>query len=800
MLTENELEYACKVKYRLPSAGCDYVRACFVGDGSRQVGTHAKGNVVSWIPSPNPNEVTFASESYGPERALRTILQYSPDVSWYGDQPEPIDIVATIRGGHKRRSSYTADAIAITPQGIIVYEAKTSSKIDELVSTKPDDWQRIENGNVVYLPARKAFARFGLMHEVFVYKPEDAFYIANLNQLLWIRECEGIASIAPNAINRALEKNFTPTIAELKKQLSLSSYAPIYKAIDEGHLVVDLRNQLITEVNSCLTSTTVAMLEHGMELRNSQLIYRNGLIESKNLSLVPSLKAAEEALQRLEAINSGISDRNVRRWKERVRRGEKLGLSAFQSLISLHHLCGKRSSNINIKVERTLTSYLLETHIHHQGISYYRSFIDYTRIAREVHPELEPVCRKTFMRRLSKIPPDVIGYARGGKRMGNAMALPTDPEERNIRAQTAWEVAAIDHYCVDLFLILYVKNEKVIVERPWLTLMIDICTGKVLAFSISFKKPSRHAVAKVIRACVRNHGRLPREIILDRGAEFKSVYLASLLAHYSVTLSLRPASDPRYGGQVEGFFGEFKKLWLCQREGNLANFKEARSVDGSKAPRKSAVLFPADFHRELKMYCNWRENACRGIGGFSCEAHFAESEVEFPHIPRPVQYDSDFVIVTCIEAKKFTVDMQRGININGIWYSSPAMKLLLGRPKKNEVRMDPENPNLIFVRIGDEWKPFYSSDIKTYSAKSPEHQLAEGMIKHEAYTLKRKIRFEDDVELAQLVNEMNLVRAQSDATPILEAEITEPFGGQSGMFANLKNASVRPVKIQAWGA
>ena len=233
MLTENELEYVCKVKYRLPSAGCDYVHACFVGDGSRQIGTHAKGNVVSWIPSPNPNEVTFAAESYGPERALRTILQYSPDVSWYGDQPEPIDIVATIKGGHKRRGSYTADAIAITPQGIIVYEAKTSSKIEELVSTKPDDWQRLENGDVVYLPAREAFARFGLRHEVFVYKPEDGFYVANLNQLLWIRECEGIASIAPNVIDRALEKNFTPTIAELKNELSLFSYAPIYKAIDE---------------------------------------------------------------------------------------------------------------------------------------------------------------------------------------------------------------------------------------------------------------------------------------------------------------------------------------------------------------------------------------------------------------------------------------------------------------------------------------------------------------------------------------------------------------------------------------
>lgn len=800
MLTENELEYACKVKYKLSLAGCDYVRACFIGDGSRHIGTHTRGNVVSWVPSPELNGVTFAAESRGPERALRTLLQYYPEVSWYGDQPEPVDIVRTIKGGHKRRGSYTADSIAVTSQDIIVYEAKTASKIEELVSANPDDWQRLENGGVVHLPAKEAFARLGLRHEVFVYKPEDRFYIANLNQLLWVRECDDVTCPSVESIDQALEKNFTPTLAEFKSQLGLASYAPLFKAIDHGHFVVDLRNQLITEGGSCLASKTIAMLEHGKELRESQLIYRDNLVEAKDLALVPSLKAAEDALQRLDAIKSGESNRNIRRWKERIRKGERQGLSAFQSLISLHHRCGKRSSNLNIKVERFLLDYLMKTHIHRQGISEYRGYIDYAMLARDYHPEFKPVCPKTFNRRLSKIPPEVIGYARGGKRLGNALAMPTDPEERHIRAQTAWEVAAIDHYCVDLFLIVYVKKEKIIVERPWLTLMIDICTGKVLAFSISFKKPSRHAVAKVIRACVRNHGQLPREIILDRGAEFKSVYLASLLAHYSVILSLRPASDSRYGGQVEGFFGEFLKLWLCQREGNLANYKEARSVDGSKAPRKSAILFPADFHRELKLFCNWRENACRGSGGYSCEAKLSESEADFPYVARPIKYDAEFVIVTCVEVKAFTVNMQRGINISGIWYSSPAMQLLLGRPKKNEVRMDPENPNLIFVRVCNEWKPFYSSEINTYSAKSPEHQLAEGMIKYEAHNLKRQIRFEDDIDLARYVHEMNRIRAENDATPLLEVELDESLDEQSGMFNKLKNAAVRPVEAKAWGA
>jgi putative transposase len=637
------------------------------------------------------------------------------------------------------------------------------------------------------------------VHEVFIYKPEDRFYIANLNHILWLREQPDICAPERSEINRVLKQQFTLTLSELKRRLNLSSQAGLVKAIDEGNVVVDLKGQLIADPDSCLASTSLALLEHGNELRQSQLVYHDKLVEPKDIAQVPSLKAAEEALSRLNAINEGQSDRNARRWKARIERGSAEGLSAFQSLIPMFHRSGKRNGNLNAKVLNYLDEYLLNTHIHNRGISDYRGHIDYTLLARAVHPEFEPVCRKTFVRRLAQIPPDVSGYARGGKRMGNAMALPSDPEERHLKAQTAWERAAIDHYCVDLYLVVYTKKDKMVVERPWLTLMVDLCTGKVLAFSVSFKKPSRHAVAKVLRACVRNHNCVPREIIFDRGAEFKSVYLASLFAHYSVILSLRPASDPRYGGEVEGFFGEFKKLWLCQRDGKIANYKEARAVDGSKAPRKAAVLFPADFHRELKQFCVWRENACRGAGSQSSEALFEQSSADYPYVARPISYDAEFIAATCIESRNYTLDMQRGINVAGIWYSSPAMQLLIGKPRKNEVRLDPENPNLIFVRVGDQWEPFYSSEINTYSAKSAEHQLADGMIKHEATNLKRKIRFEDDVDLARYVREMNQFREANETAPLLEIELAETNEGPTVDFSSLRSAHVRPVNIRAWG-
>ncbi|WP_168204115.1 integrase catalytic domain-containing protein [Aliikangiella coralliicola] len=765
------------------------------------MGTHARGNVVSWVPSPKLNNKTFATESRGAEWALNTLMQFDSKVLWYGDQPEPVDIVRSYKNGRKRRASYTPDGVSFTSLGPIVYEAKTLSDVEKLLVKYPSDWKRLESNAVVYIPAKEAFMRLGLTHKVYIYKPEDYIYITNLDHILWARASLEFCSPESSEINKAFEMQFVLTLAVLQNQLKLSNQTPLIRAIDEGHIVVDLKDQLITDSENCLASTTHALLEHGKELRRSQLVYRKDLVNSKNLSLVPSLKGAEGALVRLEALNKGLSNRSTRRWKARIKAGEQLGLSPFQSLISNYHRCGNRKKNLNYKVQNFLNNYLLNSFIHRQGISEYRGFVDYQSLARDAHPEFSPVSHKTFTRHLSKIPPEVIAYAKGGNRMGNQMALPTDPEHRHLKAQTAWERAAIDHYCVDLYLVVYAKKDKIVAERPWLTLMVDLYTGKVLAFSISFKKPSRHSVAKVLRSCVRNHGSLPREIIFDRGAEFKSVYLASLLAHYSVILSLRPAGNPRYGGEVEGFFGEFKKLWLCQRSGNLANYKEARAVDGKKTPKKAAVLFPADFHRELKLFCAWRENACRGTGGHSAEILFEQSCKDYPYVSRTISYDAEFIIVTCVEAKKYTVDMQRGINVLGTWYSSPAMQLLLSKPRKNEVRLDPENPNLIFVKVCDQWEPFYSSEINAYSAKSPEHQLAEGMIKHEAANLKKKIRFEDDIDLARLVHEMDRVREEQEAPPILEFEMTESITEeQVEVFSKLKNTTVRPLNIRAWEA
>lgn len=68
-----------------------------------------------------------------------------------------------------------------------------------------------------------------------------------------------------------------------------------------------------------------------------------------------------------------------------------------------------------------LKEYLTEEHGKIQGISIYRSYIIYRESAPSVHGSFDPVSEKTFRSRLKQLPPEIVAYAQGGKRLANSV-------------------------------------------------------------------------------------------------------------------------------------------------------------------------------------------------------------------------------------------------------------------------------------------------------------------------------------------------------------------------------------------
>ena len=796
MLSEIEFERYVSYENKLSDKAISYIKMVRESEPSRRVGIHTKSNLCSWIFS-EKIERTVSIESRSAERAFFLLCEYDESVIEIWEQPEPVLIQKTYKNGSKRNSSYTPDFLILTNEGPQVIEVKTSDEIEEKLNKYKKDWVRNDEGIVEYLPAKDVFNAMGIDFNVFEYKDDFRYLVSNAAILMRSRRSDPVSDEYIEKVKKAMEEKIVWTLEDLKTRLSSDSYGPLVKLIDMQVLCIDLKESLITIPDGCLVSISQKYLEAAKDNFNLEKIYKREVLDPLSDADIPSIADAANVLEKMDKIKKGEKGRSIRRWKQLIKEGKKLGLNQFQSLIPKSNNSGNRKPKINREVSDFVDSYLKNEHAESQGISLYRSYIRYKELAKKHHTFYDPVSRQTFMARLKKIPPENIAKKRGGKRAENAALAATNPIKRNNKASYSWEVASIDHYEADIYLVLYSDDKKAYVQRPYVTAMIDLYSGVILALAISFLPPSRRSIAKVMRDCVRKHGKLPVEIIVDRGSDFKSTYFESLLAHYSISYTLRPTSHPRYGSEIEGFFGEFKREWLCQRAGNIADFKEARAVDGKKSPSKSAILDIEDSYREINEFNEWRDNKCRGSERYSAREKFERSQKDFSFIANKVEYDTEFQLVTAVEHKKYKINPQRGIHVRDLWYSTPAFKNIQGRMKSVQVRIDPENPYVVYALVNSKWEFCYHSDINLYGAKSQEKQIAEGLIKYEAATLRTKIKEQEDLDLSVLRTEMDLIlekknKSKSDENKLdLTIEIDSP--------KNKRDINIRPIDFKEWG-
>ncbi|KAA0691793.1 hypothetical protein DT594_16265 [Halopseudomonas laoshanensis] len=797
MLTEIEMLHYQSISFNLSRNAKQYIQNTRESEASRMVGTHAISNLVSWRVSSKINR-SVSIESRSAETAFFILSEYDSRVLELWDQPEPRKVERHDKNGRKIRCQYNPDFLLLTTDGPLVVEVKTSESIDELVSRYPSDWVRRSNGVVGYLPAETAFSEIGIRFEVFVYSTDMAYQVANTELMLQARSSPPVPAHVRAKVVSALEEQFAWTLDELRRAVGLDTFAPLVKLIDEGEIVADLRGALLSEAEGCVVARDSRLLREGRELLKAGQV--TGPVSQRSVSItrVPTLRDAEHALKRLSDLEDGPQNRSTRRSKKTVSDGAVCGLSPFQSLLPKYYQSGNRRRRLGREVEEFLAQYLSGEHANSAGLSKYRSYVRYRVMAAEVHPGLDPVSQKTFDTRLGQMPARYAALKRGGKRAANAVADPTDPEKRVLRSRLPWERAAIDHYLADIYVVVYSSDGTVYVERPWVTAMIDLYSSYVLAITISFLSPSSRAVSKIFRECVRLHRRLPAEVIVDRGAEFRSTYMASLTAHYGITYTLRPASHPRFGSQVERFFGEFKQQWLSQRPGNLADYKEARSVDGKCAPKKRAIMFPARAFEELKAFCNWRNGKLRGGELVAADTEFKRRQALYPFVAREINYDLEFMMMTAVDYKAFKVDQTRGIHVGTDWYYAPELASVRGRKSSLQVRLDPENPHVVYACINQRWVTCESTGMRVYNVKSGSQQLGEGLVKLETYGLKNKIRMMDDEDLCRIIRSYS-VDVGAPVEPAVSVDFEQHEDAPLDLDS-LLSESIDDLEVDSWSA
>ena len=543
-------------------------------------------------------------------------------------------------------------------------------------------------------------------------------------------------------VDRLLNKKPLWRLNELLNEIHHSDYTALIQMIDTNRLAFNISSSSLAFPEQCYVAENFRFIS---DISDTSDEFHNSNSLSNFTS--PSFKDSKKILDRLDRIASGEKSSSVRRWKKQIEEGSKKGLQPFHALMDKDRNANGRKSKLKPEVKDFLDVFAQDVYLSMRTESMLQIYYEYCIQSEKAHPNFKPASKDTFYTRMHKISPELKGEAKGGRRMSLAMLPPSNPLKRYIAPSLPWMKVGVDHSKIKLSVIVFENLEHIYVNKPWLSIMFDIATSEVLAFTISFQAPSRSTCAKLMRECVRQHGKLPREILTDHGSDFTSVYFRSLLANYRITHSLRPAANPRSGSEVERFFKQYKQDCLSQRPGYQMDLRTLRSIDGKNNSDNFAVLRIEDLYQELTAYLKWRSSKPIGKSNEASELTYKRKLNEFPFIPIQVEYDKNFILATSVESNKYKIDFQRGIHIKDIHYSCPELSSLNGYKKDTEVRIDPENPFVIYILANNKWHSAYNSEYNQYIQKNLTERISKGIEVIELSNTRRKIRESKGIEL-----------------------------------------------------
>jgi transposase InsO family protein len=294
------------------------------------------------------------------------------------------------------------------------------------------------------------------------------------------------------------------------------------------------------------------------------------------------------------------------------------------------------------------------------------------------------------------------------------------------------EIAHIDHTELDVELVCSRTGRNL--GRPWLTLLVDAFSRRILATYITFDPPSYRSCMMALRICVLRHGRLPQTIVTDGGKEFASVYFQSLLAAYQCTRKTRPPAKARFGAVVERLFGTTNTQFVHLLIGNTQLMRNVRQVTKSINPKAHAAwTLPALYGRLMEYaYEVYDGNAHPALGQTPAEVFAAGLERGGERLSRRVAYDDGFKMLTLPTTARGVAKVQpgSGVKINYIYYWAAE----LGSPEVEKsnlpVRYDPFDLSTAYVFVLGHWTKCVSAHWQVFRGRSERELMLASAIIH----------------------------------------------------------------------
>jgi putative transposase len=415
-----------------------------------------------------------------------------------------------------------------------------------------------------------------------------------------------------------------------------------------------------------------------------------------------------------------VAGRTIRHWAAVYRRAEAVCGSGYIGLLPRLRQRGNRSSRLPLGV-RTLMDQVIEQHYETPKQKTKRA----CWLALILECESKGLAAPSYhaFRRAIKTRSE---YRLTLKRRGRRAAYQLQPFHWELDRKSPrhgdrpFEIAHIDHTQLDIET--RCSSTGQLLGRPWMTLLTDAYSRRVLAVYLTFDEPSYRSSMMALRICVQRHARLPETIVVDNGKEFESTYFETLLARYECTKKRRPPAEARFGSVCERLFGTSNVQFIHNLQGNTQITRNVRQVTKSVDPRNLAVWTLADLDRRLSefVYEIYDTMEHPALGQSPRDAFQSCLVRTGQRALRLIPYDQDFLMSTFPTTRKGTAKISagRGVKIHGLYYWHGAFDQPAFARKQVPVRYDPFDAGTAYAYVGKRWVECCSELHWTFRGRS----------------------------------------------------------------------------------
>lgn len=395
--------------------------------------------------------------------------------------------------------------------------------------------------------------------------------------------------------------------------------------------------------------------------------------------------------------------RTIQRWRDDFRRAQR---EKGNGLLGLMPSWSHRGRPLSDVVAGLIEEVVREHYLTPVGKS---QKVVYGVIARRAaEAELPVPNRRTVARHIARRRTVDVARAREGTAVAYQSEAPVWHLEPDAPVHGGWpfHIAHADHTELDIKLVSSKTGE--VLGKPWLSVLQDAFSRRILAMWLTFDPPSYRSDMMLLRLCVANHNRLPQVLVVDNGSDFGSAYFEQALAWYGVEKRERPPRQPRYGAPVERILGIATKDFIGSLPGNTKVTKNIRQMTPEVDPDRYAMLDLVTLHEALvgyfrDVYEQQIHRALRATPADAFERGLRQTAARpTAHIP----YTLDFVVSMLPTTSKGSamVHANHGVAVMYLQYWSPAFAGPGIPGTQVPVRYDPADLQSVWAYVAGRWE------------------------------------------------------------------------------------------------